>query len=111
MGASFNVVGNLVVIPRFGMEGSAVVTVLSEVVLMAPFMAGVRAHVGALPVSFGLARGVAASLAMVVGLWAIRGAPGPLFVIAGVVVYGLALVLLRVLDNEDRRILRRLIGR
>ncbi|MEK7216682.1 MAG: flippase [Chloroflexota bacterium] len=111
LGAAFNILANIAVIPQFGMEGSAVVTVFSEVVLLAPFMAGVRGALGSLPLSFGLMRGLVAAAAMAAALWAIQGAPGPVMVLAGVLVYAAALAALRVLDAEDLRVLRRLIGR
>jgi len=46
LGVVFNVVGNLLVIPRFDYIGVAVVTILSEFSLLIPFYWSVRRHVG-----------------------------------------------------------------
>ena len=46
LGVVFNVVGNLLVIPRFDYIGAAIVTILSEFSLLIPFYWSVRRHVG-----------------------------------------------------------------
>ncbi|MFZ1754697.1 MAG: oligosaccharide flippase family protein, partial [Caldilineaceae bacterium] len=46
VGVVFNVIGNLLVIPRFDYIGAAVVTILSEFSLLLPFYWRVRGHVG-----------------------------------------------------------------
>ena len=49
MGVSFNIVGNLIAIPRFGYVGAAVVTIFSEFSLLFPFYYSVGKHVGVAP--------------------------------------------------------------
>jgi O-antigen/teichoic acid export membrane protein len=49
IGVVFNVVGNLLLIPRFDYIGAAVVTILSEFSLLIPFYWSVRRHVGVVP--------------------------------------------------------------
>ncbi len=49
IGVVFNIGANLLLIPRYGYAGAAVVTVLSEVSLLIPFYIAVRRHVARLP--------------------------------------------------------------
>ncbi len=49
IGVTFNVVANMIMIPRFGFAGAAVVTILSEWSLLFPFYYGVRRHIAPLP--------------------------------------------------------------
>lgn len=49
IGVTFNVVANLVMIPRYGFAGAAVVTILSEWSLLLPFYYAVRRHVAPMP--------------------------------------------------------------
>ncbi len=49
MGVIFNVVGNLILIPRLGYVGAALATILSEFSLLFPFYYSVRRHVGHVP--------------------------------------------------------------
>ncbi len=49
IGVVFNVGANLLLIPRYGYAGAAVVTVLSEISLLIPFYFAVRRHVARLP--------------------------------------------------------------
>ena len=49
IGVSFNIVANLLVIPRFSYQGVAVVTILSEWALLIPFYYSVRKNLGKLP--------------------------------------------------------------
>ena len=49
LGVVFNVVGNLILIPRLGYVGAAIATILSEFSLLFPFSYGVRRYVGRVP--------------------------------------------------------------
>ncbi len=49
LGVVFNVVGNLILIPRLGYVGAALATILSEFSLLFPFYYSVRRHVGRVP--------------------------------------------------------------
>lgn len=49
IGVTFNIAANLLLIPRFGYRGAAVVTILSELSLFLPFYYAVRRHVAPMP--------------------------------------------------------------
>jgi O-antigen/teichoic acid export membrane protein len=49
IGASFNLIANLLLIPTFSYQASAVITILSEIVLLLPFYYGVRKHLSSIP--------------------------------------------------------------
>ncbi len=49
LGVVFNVVGNLILIPRLGYVGAALATILSEFSLLFPFYYSVRRNVGRVP--------------------------------------------------------------
>ena len=49
VGASFNLVANLLLIPKFSYQAAAVTTILSEIVLLLPFYYGVRKHLSPIP--------------------------------------------------------------
>ena len=103
MGVTFNVVGNLFAIPRFGYAGAAIVTILSEFSLLFPFYYSVRRNVGAVPWARIVIPPVAATVLMMVatvvlqrfgvGLWLSVG--------AGTLLYLLALVPLGAFRGED----------
>ncbi|RME83434.1 MAG: hypothetical protein D6775_08080 [Caldilineae bacterium] len=48
-GVVFNVVGNLLLIPRYGMPAAAVTTILSEFALFFPFYYAIRKHLAPIP--------------------------------------------------------------
>jgi len=48
-GAAFNIVSNLILIPRYGYVAAAIVTALSEVALFLPFYYCVRKNLTTLP--------------------------------------------------------------
>lgn len=108
-GVLFNVVGNLLVIPRFGYVGAALVTILSEFSLLFPFYWSVRRHVGVVPWAGIFVRpllAVAAMGAAVAGL--VRLGVNPwLAALAGVAVYAAALLLMGGLRGEEMQALRR----
>jgi len=49
VGASFNLVANLLLIPAFGYQAAAVTTIVSEIVLLLPFYYGVRKYLSSIP--------------------------------------------------------------
>ncbi len=103
LGVSFNVVGNLIAIPRFGYVGAAVVTILSEFSLLFPFYYSVRKHVGVVPWLSIVGPAAGATVVMIgsillqthmgVGVW--------VAVAVGAVVYALALIPLGAFRGED----------
>jgi len=106
----FNVVANLLLIPRFGYVGAAWVTVASELVLLVPFQrAAARVAPGVSLLSeariplFG-------TLLMAPVVWWLRDAIHPIAaIVAGAGVYTLALWSLGGIDAQQRRLLSQLV--
>ncbi len=110
IGVTFNLVANLIAIPMFGYQGAAVVTVLSELVLLAPFYYSVRKHLGPLPWASLFWRPVVASLAMGSVMWLLRGLWWPLLIPIGGAVYGVVLFLVGGFRQPDMDVIWRLIS-
>ncbi len=106
----FNLAANVLLIPRFGFVGAAWVTVTSEVVLLVPFRwAAARAVPGVSMVREGR-EAAAATLLMAPVVWWLRDAVHPgAAILAGVVVYPLALWALGGVDDAQRRVLGALV--
>ncbi|MCL4459697.1 MAG: oligosaccharide flippase family protein [Chloroflexi bacterium] len=111
IGATFNIVANLLLIPPLGYVGASIVTVLSEVVLLVPFMYSVHRHVGEVSLLALAVRPTVAALLMGLFMWWLR-ALNPLLLVpwAGLVYFAL-LLLLRTFDAQDVLLLRRLLGK
>jgi O-antigen/teichoic acid export membrane protein len=109
IGATFNIVANLLVIPVFSYQGAAVVTILSEIVLLVPFYYAVRKHLGPLPWISLFWQPAAASAIMAVVMWFLRGMPWLLLIPVGGVVYLVALALVGGFRQPDIDLLGRLI--
>ncbi len=107
--AAFNVLANAVLIPRFSYRASALVTILSEIVLLVPFHRCVRANLGSVPLGGLLWRPALASLLMGGLMWCLRDV-SPLIVVplAGLVYVG-GLIVLGTFTEEERALLRRLL--
>jgi O-antigen/teichoic acid export membrane protein len=103
--AVFSISGNLLVIPHWGYVGAALMTVLSELVLLGPFLYAVRRHVGPLallPIAWRpcLAAATMAPVVWVVGVWSPAAA-----VLAGAGMYSAALLGLRGVTREELALL------
>jgi O-antigen/teichoic acid export membrane protein len=105
----FNVAANLLLIPMYGYVGAAVVTIVSELVLMVPF------QIAASNVAPGVSPWVEArypilaTLLMAPVVWWVRDSIHPLAaVVAGAVVYVTALWSLGGVDNRQRTLLAEL---
>lgn len=110
IGASFNFVANLIIIPSYGYQGAALITIVSELVLMVPFMYAVWRHVGQVPLlQLALRPTLAAAVMGLVLLW-LRHLNLFAMIALGAIIYAAALLLLRTFDEEDIALLRALRG-
>lgn len=101
LGVLFNVLANLFLVPRMGVPGAALVTVLSEFVLFFPFYFVLRQKVGTLPWFDLLWRQTAAGLAMA-ATFVLVGPYSPLLAIPlATGVYILALIVAGAHRAED----------
>jgi O-antigen/teichoic acid export membrane protein len=107
----FNLGANLVLIPRFGYLAAAAVTVLSEIVLLAPFWWAVGRALPAPALPALVWRPLLAAAGMGLVLMPLVRWSWLLSIPVGAVVYFALLVLLRAFDAEDRELWRRLRGR
>jgi len=101
VGAAFNIVVNLLLIPRFGYLAAAATTVLSEVALFIPFYYCVRKDLTALPWLDIFWRPGAAAALMAMAMWLLRHTTALLSIPVGGVVYLVALVALGTLRQPD----------
>ena len=107
----FNFIANMLVIPSYGYQGAALITILSEIVLLAPFLYGVWKHVGQIPLLQLAHKPTAAALIMGAVLILFREQNLLVMVLIGFVVYSMALLTLRTFNEEERAILRSLLNR
>lgn len=97
-----NVVLNLILIPRFGLIGASLVTVLTDVVSALQFVLLFRRKLGEPFLSFRQFSGtVMAAFLMGAVIWPIRQMPLIFVVLAGAAVYLLLALWFRVLDKDD----------
>lgn len=103
VGLVINVVLNVLLIPRYGFQAAAWITLLTEATVMSLSMRAVLRALGMRPRVRRLARILAAAVAMgaVVGLARAAGAPLGVLAASAAVAYALGLVLLRVLSREE----------
>jgi O-antigen/teichoic acid export membrane protein len=100
-GLLVNVLGCLLTVPSFGVTGAAWTFVAAEGLVFAACHGALARHLGYGALLGEAARPAAATLIMVAWLWALRSAPLPLVIAAGVVSYALALLLVRALSREE----------
>ena len=106
IGVSFNVVANLIMIPRFGFAGAAVVTILSEWSLLFPFYFAVRRHIAPLPWIDLLWRQATAALGMAVTAALLRDQPWLAAALSSLVYLALLLVLGAFRHPDIQRVLQ-----
>ena len=109
IGVVFNITANLLVIPAYSYQGAALVTILSELVLLAPFYYAVRKHLGPLPWLSLFWQPALASVVMVGVMWLLRGIPWLLLIPVGGVVYLAVLALVGGFRQPDMDLLARLL--
>ncbi len=109
LGVVFNVVGNLLVIPRFDYIGAALVTILSEFSLLIPFYWSVRRHVGRVAWGDLLWRPVVALGGMAATIYGLTGAGLSVWLAVGTgwIVYAAIFALLGGLRGEEMALVAR----
>lgn len=110
MAAAFNILANLIVIPRWGYLGAAVVTVLSEAVLLVPFQRALGGIVDGRTLWRALRRPVVAALGAALPFFGLSAWP-LLGLVVGLGVYGACLLAPGGLWPEERALLARLVQR
>jgi O-antigen/teichoic acid export membrane protein len=111
VGLSFNIIANLILIPRFSYVAAAAVTILSELVEGFVFVIYLERSLGAIRWIQLLWRLFASAGAMLI-VMAIAWPLHPILaLIAGPMVYLAGLIILRVIGPEERRVLARLRGK
>ncbi len=107
IGVVFNVVANLIFVPRYSYMASAVITIFSEFSLLIPFYYAVRRYVAPVPWASVIWQPAVATAAMGAVLWV--GARWSLWaaVVLSAPVYALALVALGVFRQPDMAVLLR----
>jgi O-antigen/teichoic acid export membrane protein len=98
---AFAVVANLLFVARFSYVASAWVIIGGELLLVLLFNADLRRHLGPVGWVRTLGRPVLAGLAMGAAAWAVASFSCPLALLISLIVYLVALVLLRVLTPDE----------
>lgn len=108
---TFNITANILLIPSHGYVGASIVTILSEIILLAPFLYCLRRQIRVLPLLSVSIRPVIAGGVMGAVLWWIQQANPFVLILTGAVVYLSALAVLGAFTRDDVALARRLLGR
>jgi O-antigen/teichoic acid export membrane protein len=107
---TFNLVANLIMIPRASYLGAALVTVLSEVVLLGPFWWAITRSLPPVSLPQLVWRPAVAAAGMALVVVPLAEWNWPLSIPLGAAVYGVMLAALGGFDADDRALWRRLRG-
>jgi len=102
VGLSFNVIANLIFIPLYSYKAAAVITIFSEIVEGSAFYWYIRKNMGPVPWAGLLWKVAGAGAAMLAAMALLMQVSGLLALVAGLVVYPVALVALRAFGPEER---------
>jgi O-antigen/teichoic acid export membrane protein len=113
IGLTFNLVANLIFIPRTanGYEAAAVITIFSEIVEGAAFYYYLRRSLGSIPWLALFGPLILAAMAMAAMVALLLPVSLLLAVIGGLAVYGIGLIALGAFGPEERELLRALLPR
>ncbi len=103
LSTGFNVALNLVLIPRVGFMGAAVITVLTEIILVGQYLWMLREQLQGFQWGPILFRPLVAALLMGGLVLALHGLPLFVNIAIGALFYGTLLLLFRVLGNDELR--------
>jgi O-antigen/teichoic acid export membrane protein len=109
LAVSFNIVANLIFIPQYGYRAAAIITILSEAILLLPFGLLLRGALGPIPWLEFVWRPLAATgmmLALMAAGWAVHPVIG---LVLGIVTYPAVLLALRPFNDDELARLRPLL--
>lgn len=106
-----NVVGNFILLPRIGILGAAIMTVVSEFLQGIFYFYFVRKKIIGFRFFSLIWQPVIASLVMGAAIWLARGLPLLVVVPMGVIIYGIVLLALRFFHRDDIGYLKTLFSR
>ncbi len=110
VGVVFNVAANFIAIPPLSYAGAALVTILSEIVLLAPFYYSVRQNLASIPFWSIVWRPALAAGVMGLALWWLVATVGLIVAVpAAGMLYVVLLIALGALGEDERALLRRLV--
>jgi O-antigen/teichoic acid export membrane protein len=109
IGVAFNLAGNILLIPIYGYRAAAVITILSELVLLIPFYYCVRKNLSSIPWLDIFWRPSLAAAIMAAALWGLGLYIGLAALPIGIAIYAAALVFLGAFGPEEIEIIRRMI--
>ena len=109
IGASFNLIANLLLIPVFSYQAAAATTILSEFVLLLPFYYGVRKHLSPIPWAGLTWRPVAGTLLAAAVLWLLRDVSFLLLIPVCLAAYGGFLIVTGTFSRDDIALMRQLL--
>ncbi len=106
-----NIVGNIILLPRIGIIGAAIMTLVSEFAQGAFYFYVVRKKITDFRFFGLLWQPLLASLLMGIAVWQVRGIFLPFAVALGVGVYSVSLLVFRFFKNDDMLYIKSLLGK
>ncbi len=111
IGVTFNVVANLLLMPRYGYPASAVITILSELALFIPFSVGMRRQLGTIGWWGILGKPLLAAAAMGAVVLLLLPLGKGVALLGALIAYPLAAWRLRLFSAEEQAVLKPLVRR
>jgi O-antigen/teichoic acid export membrane protein len=108
----FNIVLNLLVIPIYSYIGAAIVTVLTEALILILFVYTLKSEFSvSRSTKINLIKGVLASIIMGIAIYYFNNLNLFLIILLGALIYVVCLILLRVLDDDEILMIKSLFNR
>ncbi|HID61777.1 MAG TPA: hypothetical protein EYP49_03380, partial [Anaerolineae bacterium] len=108
IGVAFNLIANLIFIPKYSYQAAAVIAILSEIVLLIPFYYCVRRNLAPIPWLSIVWRPALASALMGAVMWLLEDLNVLLLIPSAAVVYFVALIAVGAFGGEEMGLLKRL---
>ena len=105
LAATFNLLANLLLIPRYSYVAAAWVTIASEVALLVPFLLALRRRLAIGPAALAALRPLPAALLMALTLWGGGLWSRPLAALVAIAVYPVALLATGAFEPSERQAL------
>ncbi|MBN1486056.1 MAG: oligosaccharide flippase family protein [Anaerolineae bacterium] len=105
IGVAFNLAGNILFMPTYGYQASAVITILSELALLIPFIIGLQKQVGRLNWAEIIGKPLVAALLMGGATLLLLPAGRGVAMLGAIIVYPLAVWRLKLLTTEEQAML------